>query len=175
MADKKITEATAISVVAGTDLVPVATPSVATAFKATFAQIATYIASALSINIGTTATALNRASATQVLTGIVPVENVITKGSVSGSQAVDWDTGTICTITMTGATTFTDSNASAGQTMVYYLKQDATGSKTVTWPTTTWLEGGTAPTLTTTANKTDVIVRYFDGTVYWGYVGGKNG
>lgn len=221
MADKKITQADAISVVAGTDVVPVATPSVATAFKATFAQILTYIinnftaattsvagkvqlsdstsetssvkaatptavksaydlangkaATNQTMYIGTTATTINRTTGTQVITGVVPVENVIAKGTASGAQSVDWDAGTICTITMNGNTTFTDSNASAGQTMVYYLKQDATGSRTVTWPTTTWMEGGTAPTLTTTANKTDVIVRYFDGTTYWGFVGGKNG
>lgn len=221
MADKKITEADAITAVAGTDVIPVATPSVATAFKATFAQILTYIinnftaattsvagkvqlsdststtssvlaatptavkaaydlangkaATNQTMYIGTTSTTINRSSATQVITGVVPVENVIAKGSTSGSVSVDWDAGTICTITMTGATTFTDSNASAGQTMVYYLKQDSTGSRTVTWPTTTWLEGGTAPTLTTTANKTDIIVRYYDGSVYWGFVGGKNG
>ena len=37
------------------------------------------------------------------------------------------------------------------------LKQDATGSRTVTWGTNYKFPGGTAPTLTTTADQADVI------------------
>ena len=101
------------------------------------------------------------------------VETVIDKGTVGGAQSVDWDAGTICKITMSSNVTFTDSNASTGQTMVYQLIQGTGGSKTVTWPTTKWA-GGTAPTLTITAGKTDFVVRYFDGTSYFGFVGGLN-
>ncbi len=48
------------------------------------------------------------------------------------------------------------------------LKQDSTGSRTVTWPATVKWPGGTAPTLTTGANTIDIISFYFDGTDYYG-------
>ena len=46
-------------------------------------------------------------------------------------------------------------NASVGQTFIIDLIQDATGSRTVTWFTTIKWVYGSAPTLTTTANKID--------------------
>ncbi len=48
------------------------------------------------------------------------------------------------------------------------LKQDSTGSRTVTWPSAVKWPGGTAPTLTTAANSIDIIAFYFDGTSYYG-------
>lgn len=52
--------------------------------------------------------------------------------------------------------TFT--NPVAGQRIILELKQDATGSRTVTWPSNVaWGTNGTAPTLTTTAAHTDVF------------------
>lgn len=44
-----------------------------------------------------------------------------------------------------------------GQTFVIRLVQDGTGSRTVTWFATLKWAGGSAPTLTTTAAKTDVF------------------
>ena len=48
------------------------------------------------------------------------------------------------------------------------LKQDGTGSRTATWPAAVKWPGGTAPTLSTGANKIDIISFYFDGTSYYG-------
>jgi hypothetical protein len=45
----------------------------------------------------------------------------------------------------------------AGATYIIILVQDATGSRTITWGTKYKFSGGTAPTLTTTASKADVI------------------
>ncbi len=57
-------------------------------------------------------------------------------------------------------------NPSKGTYMIK-LKQDATGSRTVVFPTTSWLwAGGTAPTITATANKTDFITFIYDGSTY---------
>ena len=50
------------------------------------------------------------------------------------------------------------------------VKQDGTGSRTVTWdtdPAVHWA-GGTAPTLTTGANSVDLIAFYFDGVIFYG-------
>lgn len=49
------------------------------------------------------------------------------------------------------------SNITVGQAFVIRLVQSGTGSKTVTWFTSIKWPGGTAPTLTTTASKTDVF------------------
>jgi hypothetical protein len=44
-----------------------------------------------------------------------------------------------------------------GQTLVFRLIQDGTGSRIVTWNAAFRFSGGTAPTLTTTAAKTDYV------------------
>lgn len=53
------------------------------------------------------------------------------------------------TIALSGPTT--------GQSFVIRILQDSVGSRTVTWFSTIRWAGGSAPTLTTTANKVDVI------------------
>lgn len=50
-----------------------------------------------------------------------------------------------------------------GQRITYRIKQDGTGSRTLTWGTAFRFPGGTAPTLTTTANKIDYIEFQYDG------------
>ena len=64
-------------------------------------------------------------------------------------------------------TAITLSNARAGSYVVN-LKQPAGGSATVTWSTTIVWAGGTAPTLTTTANYLDVITLIYDGITWRG-------
>lgn len=64
-------------------------------------------------------------------------------------------------------TAITMSNARAGS-YVIRLKQSAGGSATVTWSTTIVWAGGSAPTLTTTANYSDIITLVYDGTTWRG-------
>ena len=59
--------------------------------------------------------------------------------------------------TLTGNRTLTLSNVQVGQRFNLTLKQDATGSRTVTWWSGIQWPGGTVPTLTTTANRSDVF------------------
>ena len=49
------------------------------------------------------------------------------------------------------------SNIEVGATYIIILKQDAEGGYTVTWGSQYKFPGATAPTLTTGANKADVI------------------
>ena len=79
--------------------------------------------------------------------------------------------------TLTGATTYTFSNpATTGNASSFTLKiiQDST-ARTITWPSTVNWAGGTAPTLTTTANGVDVFVFYTidGGTNYYGFTAGQ--
>ena len=64
-------------------------------------------------------------------------------------------------------TAITLSNARAGSYVVN-LKQPAGGSATVTWSTTIVWAGGTAPSLTTSANYLDVITLIYDGITWRG-------
>jgi hypothetical protein len=58
---------------------------------------------------------------------------------------------------LTTSTTITFTNTNPGARYILMLLQDATGSRTVTWPSTVQWAAGTAPTLTTTASKMDII------------------
>lgn len=81
----------------------------------------------------------------------------------------------IRTVTLGGNRTLALSNVSTGQVFVIRLVQDATGSRTVTWWSTIKWPGATAPTLTTTANRTDVFGFICTGTnTYDGFYLGFN-
>jgi len=78
-------------------------------------------------------------------------------------------------VTLTGNATLAVSNVSVGQIFIIELAQDSTGSRTVTWWSTIKWAGGTAPTLTTTANKKDVFgFRCTSSGNYDGYIIGQN-
>jgi len=78
-------------------------------------------------------------------------------------------------VTLGGNRTLAVSNVSVGQCFVIDLIQDGTGSRTVTWFTTIKWTDGTAPTLTTTANKRDSFgfICKSAGN-YQGYIVGQN-
>lgn len=94
--------------------------------------------------------------------GAVSLQALISAASV----AVDMSTGTIFRIVLGHNVTFTFSNPTSGQKYSFILRQDGTGSRTVTWPANVkWGGGGTPPTLTTTATTgVDVVSMIYDGT-----------
>ena len=78
--------------------------------------------------------------------------------------------------TLGGTRTLAVSNVASGQKFMLRLKQDSTGSRTVNWfSAISWAEGGTAPTLTTTASKADLFgFLCTSGGYYDGFVIGQN-
>ena len=56
------------------------------------------------------------------------------------------------------------SNIVAGQSGIIVITQDATGSRTLAYGSYWKFAGGTAPTLTTTANAVDVLAYYTNST-----------
>lgn len=86
---------------------------------------------------------------------------------------VDLTNGTVQILTLTGNATITMPTAVSGKSFVMYLKQDGTGSRTVTWSTVKW-PGGTAPTVTSTASKQDIYSFFSDGTNWYGVTVGQN-
>lgn len=86
-------------------------------------------------------------------------ETVVT-ANTGASYSIDLSTGNVFFLTLTSATvTLSITGAASGKACSFtlYLKQDATGSRVVTWPSGTKWSGG-APTLTSTANAVDVVV-----------------
>lgn len=111
----------------------------------------------------------------KTLTNPTVTNYVETSYSANSSTAITLDltNGTIQIITLTGNATITMPTATAGKSFLILLKQDATGSRTVTWSTVKW-PGGTAPTITSTASRMDIYSFVADGTNWYGATGGQN-
>jgi len=97
-----------------------------------------------------------------------------TSANTSTAYTIDLTNGTVQTLTLTGNCTFTFPTAVAGKSFLIMLKQDATGSRTVTWPASVKWPSSTAPTITATASKMDVYSFVSDGTYWYGGTGGQN-
>jgi hypothetical protein len=92
---------------------------------------------------------------------------------------LDCNAANVFDITLTGNCTFAITNpppATQVFSMTLKLTQDATGSRAVTWPASVIWPNGVAPSLTTTANKTDFVsLSTFDGGATWfGFPGQRN-
>ena len=85
----------------------------------------------------------------------------------AATVAVDWNKSVNQQVTMAGNRTFTFSNPVAGSFYTLKITQDATGSRLATFPAAVEWAGGSAPTLTTTASRVDIITFYYDGTDYF--------
>lgn len=82
--------------------------------------------------------------------------------------AVDWSDGATQYVVI-GATgrTVTFANPVEGTVYRLIVIQDGSGSRTITtWPTIKWA-GGSAPTLTTTAGKADIITLLYANSAYY--------
>jgi lysophospholipase L1-like esterase len=94
-------------------------------------------------------------------------------GNMGASKTLDASTVSAFTGTLNSATcTLSISGAIAGMEtkLTLTLIQDATGSRLVTWPSGTRWPGGTAPTLSTSANAADMVelISYDGGTIWYG-------
>ena len=97
--------------------------------------------------------------------------NVLSQVLTDGAT-VSWNIalGQIATVTLAGNRTMAaPTNLKVGS-YVLYVKQDAVGTRLMTWNSVFKWANGTAPTLTTNANATDVLRFDSDGTnLYAGY------
>jgi hypothetical protein len=85
------------------------------------------------------------------------IKSPIESNTDGATVTFDLDVSNTHTVTLGGNRTLALSNADVGQKFIIRLVQDGTGSRTVTWFSTIKWPGGVTPTLTTTANKTDVF------------------
>jgi len=107
-------------------------------------------------------------------------DELSTSVTAGASTTIDCSLGNNFVLSMAASiTTLTLSNVPASGRvfgLTLYVTQDATGSRTITWPAAVKWPSGTAPTLTTTANKIDVLslITYDGGTSWLGFVAGQN-
>ncbi len=145
---------------------------------------------------GAAITALN---ATQLTTGLVPAarmlaatldlgntlvdrlqvdgqggSTLVAEGNKTGAVGIDLNTGNMHSMVMTGNVTLTLTSPIVGFVYTLALKQDGTGGRTMIWPASVKWAGGTAPTLTTGASKTDIFSLLWDGTNYFATQVGAN-
>lgn len=93
-------------------------------------------------------------------------ESVVAIGDSGTSQTLALTNGTVQTCTLTGNCTFTMPTATAGKSFILYLKTGA-GSFTAAFTSVKW-PNGTAPTITTTASRMDILSFVADGTNWYG-------
>jgi hypothetical protein len=93
--------------------------------------------------------------------------------NTSTAITVSLANGTVQILTLTGNATITMPAAVAGKSFIIILRQDATGSRSVTWSTVKW-PAGTAPTVTATASKQDIFSFFSDGSSWYGTTIGQN-
>jgi hypothetical protein len=94
-------------------------------------------------------------------------EAVVAIGNSGTAQTLALTNGTFQTCTLTGNCTFTMPTATAGKSFILLLTQDATGSRTAVF-TSVKFPGGTAPTITVTAGKSDILTFVANGTSWFG-------
>ena len=121
-------------------------------------------------NLGTGAVATTPTFTNPTVTNYV--ETAYT-ANTSTAITVSLSNGTVQILTLTGNCTLTMPTAAAGKSFIIILRQDATGSRTITWSTVNWA-GGTAPTITATASKQDIYSFFSDGTSWYGVTVGQN-
>jgi hypothetical protein len=92
-------------------------------------------------------------------------ETVYAWGNTSaGTYTIDATSGTIHSMTLTGAVTINAfTNPVAGQAVTLKITQDATGSRTLT---STMKFAGASKTLTTSSNAIDIVNILYDGSAY---------
>ena len=89
------------------------------------------------------------------------------------AMTVDCALSNVFTTTFTANVTTapTLSNLKDGQTINWFITQDATGSRTMTWPTSFKWPSGSAGVLSTAANSVDLLVATYRATTGFWYCG----
>lgn len=177
-----LTDVTALGEIASGDTVVIPTGSSATNLSLTTPTIGTpTITNGTATNLGLTTpsitggTSSNMALTTPTVTNPTVTNYVETLYSANTSTAitVSLANGTVQLLTLTGNATITMPAVGAGKSFIVMLKQDATGGRSVTWSTVVW-PSGTAPTITSTANKMDMFSFFSDGTNWYGVTVSQN-
>ncbi|MGI9251041.1 MAG: hypothetical protein ACR2PR_07560, partial [Pseudohongiellaceae bacterium] len=121
---------------------------------------------ALDFNIGGTDVVIMDTDGTQFLRQAYSPTSALVDGA-----NIAWNllTAQTASVTLAGNRTLDNpTNMQDGSTYILRVTQDATGSRTLAFGTAYDWPGGTAPTLTTTANAVDILTFVSDGTSMFG-------
>ena len=90
--------------------------------------------------------------------------------TLTDGTTISWDTslGRNATVTLGGNRAIANATNLKIGTYILVVKQDGSGSRTLTWGGVYKWPAGVAPTLTTNANATDIMTFYSDGTSMYG-------
>lgn len=103
-------------------------------------------------------------------TGLMPLSAINALGNQSGSISIDVASYDTFSVTLTGNLTISSfTNLPTNPyTFTIITVQDATGGRSITWPTGTKYAGGVTPPITTTANAIDIwtVYTYNSGSSY---------
>jgi hypothetical protein len=93
--------------------------------------------------------------------------------SISGGVATaDWSKGRSALLTLTENMTLSFTAPKGPTLLVLVVRQDASGSRVITWPSTIRWANGSISTPTSAANAITLYTFFFDGSVY--LFGGRN-
>jgi hypothetical protein len=139
----------------------------------TLAQFNTAVADADLASLAGTETLTNKTIAAGTFTDGYTEETVT--ANTSTAYTINLANGSVQYLTLTGNCTYTFPTPVAGRSFILIQRQDATGGRTVTWPSTVDWPGAVAPTLTSTAQRVDKFVfTAIDGSNWLGSVAGQN-
>ena len=151
-----------VTIPAGSTVTGYLTTSSAASTYQTQAGMSGYLATGA---IGTTVQAYN---ANNAVTNAAQSFTAAQRGSYvtltdAATVAIDLSLSNNYQVTLGGNRTIgAPTNVVAGQSGVIRLVQDATGSRTASWNSVFKFPGGTAPTLTTTANAVDLVAYHVE-------------
>lgn len=125
-----------------------------------------------------TPSAVTRAFSARMDAVLGRVSEISSGPTVGATTTVDLSKGMNHIVTLTANTTLAITNVDQApnrvSTVNLVIKQDATGGRTIGWPTGTKWPNGVAPVLTTTANATNVVTLMTTdaGTTWLGFLAG---
>lgn len=94
-----------------------------------------------------------------------------TATTLTDGATINWDLSQnqVASVTLAGNRTLANpTNLVNGAVYILIVRQDATGGRTLSFSSAYKFAGGTAPTLTTTASKADIMTFVCDGTNMYG-------
>jgi len=161
-----------IKLVAGDDFTETSSTSFTLASPAASGDIVDYVA------YGATIASTNLQKTGDTMTGNLTVnadlivkgykETHLDNGNTGTSQTISITSATLQTYTLTGNCTFTMPTADAGRSFTMFLKTGA-GSYTASFTNVKWPQNS-APTITSSATRMDILTFYSDGTNWYGNV-----
>ena len=159
-----------VKLVEGTDFEETSNTSFTLTSPAASGDIVEYVA------YGSTIASTNLQKTGDTMTGNLTVnadlivkgykETHVDNGNTGTSQTIAITNSTLQTYTLNDNCTFTMPTADAGRSFTIFLKT-GTGSFTATFTGVKW-PAGSAPTITTTASRMDILTFYSDGTNWYG-------